>query len=92
MLPTIHPGDFELCNWASFGDVKEGDICVYWVRGCRNPVSHRAVRRLRAGWLMQGDNNPCPDPAPMTAANYICKARKIITRPVAVLDVASYAN
>ena len=79
MLPTIHPGDIAVPDWSEFDQVRKGDICVYWMPGCWEPVSHRAVRKLRAGWVMQGDNNPVPDPAPMSRQTFICRLGRILS-------------
>lgn len=65
MLPTIPDG--AACGFESvdYKDVQMGGIYAFVVKRGQIAV-HRAVRKKRLGWVMQGDNLARPDAELMT--------------------------
>jgi len=75
MMPTFNGAQAIKETYVPFGDVRKGDIVVYWDWLRQIRVCHRVVRRLRNNaWLAKGDNpntNPAPDDMPVTKFNYL---------------------
>lgn len=62
MLPTILPGSFVITKHES--SYKVNDIVAYYLQasGQQKIVVHRIIEDTENGFLIQGDNNPTPDP------------------------------
>lgn len=62
MLPTILPGSFVITKHENSYEID--DIVAYYLRqsGQQKIVVHRIIDDTENGFLIQGDNNPQPDP------------------------------
>ncbi|MDH3278442.1 MAG: signal peptidase I [Nitrosopumilus sp.] len=62
MLPTILPGSFVITK--AENSYKVDDIVAFYLRasGQEKIVVHRIIEEKENGFLIQGDNNPTPDP------------------------------
>ena len=80
-------------------DVDVGDVVVYEADWRSGLVIHRVVAEHEDGYVLQGDNNPDPDPEVVTDAQIISKVSFVlhtgtvlqgICRPISSVAVSAY--
>jgi signal peptidase len=81
MLPTLHTGDLVLAEAQSSYQV--GDLVVYAVPsgqiGAGDELIHRIVGgSATAGFVLQGDNNPSPDPWTVPSSDVLGKEAAVV--------------
>jgi len=79
MQPTFQIDGLVFTHNDSFDSVKVGDVVAFKAAGLKGqPALHRVISIDGSGeskqFIVQGDNNPHPDGAPVTRDNYIGRA------------------
>lgn len=72
MEPDFQVNGLAVTHAAPFDQVKVGDVVAFRAAGLGGaPALHRVISTGHGQLLVKGDNNPHPDGAPVTPANYI---------------------
>lgn len=70
MAPVLTEGTIVVLKPIDFGDLEVGMDVGYTMK-TGEPVIHRLMEKWDGGWVVQGLNNPAPDPDLVTSDNLL---------------------
>ena len=99
MEPVLYRGDIVIVEKSNFlglnefdpNDVQVGDIVVYQATWFPNPVIHRVINESQINeskyFTIKGDNNPVPDPVPVSPSQITERVVTIYGHPLIIPKV-----
>ena len=99
MEPVLYRGDIVIVEKSNFlglnefdpNDVQVGDIVVYQATWFPNPVIHRVINESQINeskyFTIKGDNNPVPDPVPVSPSQITERVVTIDGHPLIIPKV-----